>query len=492
MKNLQIGDNDLIGSRFNGHDLHNYLNEAGIESYHLVLKKYSVDKNTLEIVNKIKNSGHINQIENYIEKKYSTHGLFHTSSYEILFNHYFHNSDIVHYHLIHNNFFNISHLPILTKLKPSIWTLHDPWAITGHCIHPFDCNRWIDGCGDCPYLNTNFPLVDDTTALNWEIKNIFYKSSNLDIIVASKWMFDLAKRSPLLSNFKIHLVPFGINLGKFRPMDKNEAKSNLDIPKDSVVIGFRAVHSDFKGFDNIYRCIKNLNTKKPLCLLSFNEKTKMDEFKNKYMVKDLGWVYDENLLINAYNAIDIFLMPSDAEAFGMMAMEAMACGTPVIAFSNTALEETIFAPKGGIVVPKGDIAEMTKVLERLIQNPDERHGIGITARNLAIENYDYKKYVKQIIKIYEEVIDRNKPTARIRYIISQLEKINSNNISKKSNDSYEFSKIDEKSMSDQSTQIEFLDMAIKFYEFKAIKFFFSKIFMPMYKIILNFIRKVLM
>jgi glycosyltransferase involved in cell wall biosynthesis len=138
----------------------------------------------------------------------------------------------------------------------------------------------------------------------------------------------------------------------------------------------------------------------------------MDEFRGRYQVIDLGWIHDADLLARAYNASDIFLMPSTAETFGMMAIEAMACGKPVIVFEGTSLPEVTFAPTGGIAVPYGDTNALRFALERLIDNPLERQLLGQNALNLARQHYGMHSHVDRLVELYQEVIARRSAEAQ--------------------------------------------------------------------------------
>lgn len=470
MNNLQIGDNDLIGNRFNGHDLHLYLREKGIISNHLVWKKNSNDPYTYELAttseDEILNDKFLN-----LETRFSTQSILYHNSYQLLRNKLFLESDIVHYHLIHNNFFSLSHFPILSYLKPSVWTLHDPWALTGHCIYPFECERWKIGCGDCPSLNTHFSINDDLTALNWEIKKLFYKISNMDIILASNWMYNLVKDSPLFESCDLHVIPFGLNLDLFKPGNNIEAKKSLGISTNSIVLCFRAINSQFKGLSHIKNVLHKLKTNYSITLLTFNEKDLMNEFKGKFKVIDLGWVNDEKYLVNAYNAADIFLMPSTAEAFGMMAMEAMACEKTVIVFKGTALENTVFSPEGGIAIDKGNEELFLKELVNLIENKEKRRIIGSNALKLTKENYDSKQYVNKIIELYREIITKRKPDNRKKYIINQLEKT-----------AFDYKKEKEKSNKNLiKNEIDLFILLKNISQIKIIRFFAFKVILPLLK-----------
>jgi glycosyltransferase involved in cell wall biosynthesis len=291
-------------------------------------------------------------------------------------------------------------------MKPTVWTLHDPWAITGHCVHPYDCARWEYGCGGCPYLETIFAMKKDRTHLMWTIKKYLYHASKIDIIVASKFMYDMAKRSPLLSKFRIHQIPFGLDLEIFRPADSEYAKRKLGIIPGSLVICFRSTNFEFKGLKYIKECLHKLHTDRPVCLLTFNETGQIEELRDKYQIIEMGWVGDNKALAEVYNAADIFLMPSTQEAFGMTAMEAMACGKPVIVFDGTALPETVFAPEGGVAVPQGDVEALLFELEQLINNSEKRLQLGRNALELARRNYNFNDHADKVLELYKEVIVR--------------------------------------------------------------------------------------
>lgn len=425
MKNLQVGDNDLFGRRFNGHDLQSYLRQRGIDAEHLVWTKRSDDPHTHQLGAELDGRLELTQRLTQVERTYAAQSQLYPNSYGLLFHPLFLGADVVHYHLIHNYFFNLAHLPILSRLKPTVWTLHDPWALTGHCVHPFDCERWRQGCGECPNLGSHFALTRDTTALNWEIKRLAYQQSDLDVVVSSRWMLDKAKNSPLLERARLHRIPFGIDLARFAPQDPAPIRARLGIPADNVVVAFRAVQNyALKGMAHLLDCLERLQAKVPVTLLVFQEPGLVDHLRPRYQVIDLGLIFDEARMVEAYNAADLFLMPSSAESFGMMAMEAMACGRPSIVMSGTALEEVVHAEAGGgIVVPQGDRAAFLAAVQALVDQPERRRELGTAARRLAQQHYDKDRYVSEIIAVYTEAIARHSADARAAYIIAQLQRL---------------------------------------------------------------------
>lgn len=419
MKNLQVSNIDLEGRRFNGYDLKTYLRESGVESESIVWQKKSLDTATHLIFPEPARGAHIRQLIYDLQTEYSTHAVLDPFSYGLLFNRHFLGADVVHYHLIHNYFFSILHLPILTRLKPSVWTVHDPWAVTGHCVHFQECGQWKSGCGNCPDLVREFTVSVDSTALNWEIKRMCYAAVDADLIVASRWMLDVLNQSPLTAGFRKHLVPFGINLHIFKDTGRMEARERFGIPPGDRVVAFRASTWKLKGLEYIREALKRLDEGQ-ITLLTTNEKGVIDDLKGKYRVVELGWVDNDIELADFYSAADVFLMPSEAESFGLSAVEAMACGTPVLGFDSAALNDTLCAPRGGIAVRQGDSEMFLSELTQLLRDEKKREAIAQSALELARERYNKDRYVSETIEVYKQVIERKKDDGRVTFILDQL------------------------------------------------------------------------
>lgn len=402
MKVLNISSNDLTGSRFNGYYIRNILAKEGIESSHCVWDKESNDENVWKLVDSpVKDS--IRELVSRTENLFSLQSLLYPFPFKLFFDERFLAADIIHMHLIHTGYFNLFALPLISLMKPTVWTLHDPWAITGHCVHPYDCEKWKNGCRGCPYLNTHFALRRDNSALLWKLKKFLYKYSRFHVVVASEWMKKKADASPLLSTKIIHKVPFGLNVSKFRPKGANYIRRSFGIGNDEIVIGVRAAMNEFKGFKYALNALKQLHSDRKISILTFNDKGLCGEIKDKFKVIELGWIGAEDEFINALNAMDIMLMPSIGETFGMTAIEAMACGKPIVCFDNTSLPEIIEPLKGGIAVPFKDTYALAEALKELIESDEKRLAMGKTARDIAIKNYNVGQYAKETVKLYKSI-----------------------------------------------------------------------------------------
>lgn len=336
----------------------------------------------------------------------------------------FQNADIVHYHLIHNQILSLLDLPALISRKPSIWTIHDPWLVTGHCVHPCDCKRWQDGCDPCCNLrDANFPLQHDNAHAMWKIKKAVYREMDIDLVVASKFMENYIRNSPLTAHFKrIHRIPFGIEIDRFSQSERNEVRDRWRIPYDNFVIGFRNEANEIKGTRYIEEMLDKLTSDIPITVLTLGTGKLPIEYTSKYQVLELGWTNDFPTLVDFYTACDVFLMPSLAESFGLMAIEAMASGCPIIVFEDTVLYDITFAPECGIGVPYKDSDKLKLAVERLIQSPPERQRRGEMGKRIVKEHYRYKDYVNRHIELYREVMERRqKPEKAYRYANQRLQ-----------------------------------------------------------------------
>jgi len=400
VKNLQISSYDLIGNKFNGHDLHLYLRDKEIDSEQLVLYKDSKDVNT--------------HVFNFNEG---------SNTKNLLRERIFIDTGLVHLHLVHN-IMDLNYLPMISRLKPTIITLHDPFFFAGHCVHHFDCDKWQTICEDCPYLKEPFALDTDYSALNFGLKKAAIQNSKITAIVSSDWMMDKYQKSPIWKDKKIYKVPFGINQEIFKPMKNDEARAALNISKDDFVIFFRSEDNSFKGLDVIKRALDNISTKKNITILTVGQKNNLNEYKNKYNIIEFGWIKEDRKLVNLYTACDIFLMPSKQESFGLMAIEAMSCGKTVLAIDadGSAISNTINSPEAGVAVVE---KEYTRTLEKFINDSELLIKHNKLCLDYATKNHSKEKYISRMIDIYKETMDSFKIDDEAEIILEQLRRYKS-------------------------------------------------------------------
>ena len=422
IKILEVNNIDLPGRRFNGYDLLNNQCSADMDIQQAVIFKQSQNEKVIKILNNQEQMYMMDELEKFETNELSIHSNLSVTSPALISNKTYEEADLIHFHMFHNTKLSLISLLQIYNEKKVVISIHDPWWVTGRCVHYGDCDKWKAGCLNCEYLDTMFPFKKDNCNVMWRLKQIIYQNINPDIIVHSKYMLDLINQSPLTSHFnKVHFIPLGIDLEMFNnQLSQEEARTKLKINKNNIVLFFRN-QAEFKGVEHIVKALKKIKTDKKITILTCDGKSGLDELKDKYDIIQLGKIKN-NLLVYAYNACDIFIMPSRGESFGMMAVEAMACSKPVIIFNNTALPSVTFAPECGVLVEDKNSEQLMEKIKYLIENPQERIRRGQLGRKICQENYDINKYNKKIIDLYREIYYSKKEEKKI--LIDNNEKNN--------------------------------------------------------------------
>jgi len=468
VKVLEINNIDLPGRRFNGYDLIDNTNDDNVSIKQVVIHKQSNNNKVVKLLNNYEQMLMLEKLEDFETNELSVHSNLSITSPALINSSEYKEADVLHFHMFHNTKLSLISLLQICNEKKVVMSFHDPWSITGRCVHFGECTKWKTGCEKCENLSTLFEFKEDNCNFMWKLKKMIYEKINPEIVVSSKYMYDLIKESPLTKHFtNVHIIPLGIDLEFFNDkIGKSEARKKWNISNDNIVIFLRAQNA-LKGTSYIVEALKNLKTDKKITVLTCDEKNRFDEVKDKYNIIEVGNMNNQDLLY-AYNACDMFLMPSTGETFGMMAIEAMACSRPVVIFDNTALPAVTFAPKCGVLVENKNSEKLKEAIEFLINNPEERDARGALGRKICEENYSIDKYNSSLTNLYKNIrklnkkdiqldrIDYNsKESTKIQYQLNKLTKINFKK------DSENYNKLIYENVSKSSESIDYSDIEVQ-------------------------------
>ncbi len=406
MNVLEINYTDLPGHIFNGYDLHLRLNQLGFDARMIVRSKKSLQNTVYEIsIDEI-----LHQQLIYFEKKYSVSNVVFPYAFQLQKMEEFQKADLVHYHILHNQTLSLLDYPNLMNWKYSVWTVHDPWIITGNCIHPLECQKWRTGCGNCSNIQEHtYKMNQDNTRFMWNLKKDVLKQINPDIVVSCNFMKKYLQESPLTNHFnKIHIIPFGVDTSKYDPLKKNKRKQEYGIDTNKMVIGFRSSRDIIKGCNFLYKALEMFSSNENITLLCVGEYSVPEYIAKKYQTIKLGWLNQEDQMIAFMEACDIFVMPSLAESFGMMAVEALAAGCSFICFQTTVMEEISQSPDCGIAVQYQSSEAIAKAIYQLMIHPETRKKRGMQGRELIKQTYTIDQYVEKHKNLYENILVRDR------------------------------------------------------------------------------------
>lgn len=405
MRVLEVNNIDLIGRRFNGYD---FVEELNTEEMHIdqsTIIKQSLHPNVYPLLGQ-ELMPYFYQLEKFETEHLAVHSNLSITSPALINSPLMKQADIVHFHMFHNSKFSLYSLLEIASKKKVILSLHDPWLLTGHCVHFHNCDGWKNGCKHCPHLDWIFALKEDYASELFQLKKKIFSQIDVDLVVPSHWMLDLVKKSPILKHIKnVHLIPFGIDTDIFSDsIGKEKARKHFGIDPDDFVLFFRS-QKEFKGTEYIYKSLKGLKTNRRITILTCSEKGLLKGMEDQYRIIDLG-IVDTDTLVYCYNACDLFLMPSIGESFGMMAIEAMSCKRPVIVFDNTALPYVTHAPECGYLVKNKDYKDLRKAILHFLEDEEDCQIRGELGRNIVLKTYRLSDYYANIQNLYREVYRR--------------------------------------------------------------------------------------
>jgi len=315
------------------------------------------------------------------------------------------NPDIIHLHWISAGFIRIETLAKINK--PIVWTLHDMWAFTGGCHYDEECGKYNKNCGYCPTLGSN--KKNDLSYKIFKRKEKFWKNLNLTIVTPSSWLGECAKKNLLFYKTRVEVIPNGIDLNRFKPIDKNIARDILCLPKDKKLILFGALSAlgdKRKGFLLLKEALKKLSSKenKDIELVIFGSSKPRNEENLGFKTHYLGRLNDEISLAVVYSAADTMIVPSIQEAFGQTASESMSCGTPVVAFGTTGLLDIVNHQINGYLAKPFDTTDLAYGIKWVLEDSIRWKQLSRNAREKVIKEFDIIKVAKRYTDLYKDVI----------------------------------------------------------------------------------------
>lgn len=338
---------------------------------------------------------------------------FHLSTLNIKEMPVFKDTDILHLHNLHGDYFSPFALPELTALKPTVWTLHDMQAITGHCAHSFDCERWLAGCGSCPNLNIYPAINKDTSTFLWETKKQIYAYSDLTIVCPSKWLKDKVDRS-ILGNKGARLIYNGIDNSVFKAMDKQQARKELNLPLGKKILLFTAhegTSNYWKGGSFVDEAYQRLREKQDILFLNAGVTSAAKGQGGSWV--DVPYIFDEYTLAKYYSAADLFIYPSLADNCPLVVLESLSCGTPVVAFRTGGIPELVEHMKMGYLAEYKNSSDFVHGIRTLLEDTELLSQMHIAAHAAVQQRFTLPQMIENYISLYEEILANRRLESKI-------------------------------------------------------------------------------
>ncbi len=315
---------------------------------------------------------------------------------------------IVHAHNLHRNYFDLRFLPELSARVPVVVTMHDAWLTTGHCAHSFDCARWEIGCGECPDLTIPPAIERDETAFNFQRKRALYERSRFYVAAPCRWLLERAQQSMLApAVIESRVIPNGIDLDVFHPGDRAAARARLGLPPDADILLFTALSirgNVWKDYETLRAAIGRLS-ERPLIFLAVGEDAPAERI-GAAEIRFVPFTTDNRRLTDFYQAADLYIHAARADTFPTSVLEALACGTPVVATAVGGIPEQVREGETGLLAPVGDAGAMAEAISALLDDPVRRETMGRAAAADAHARFDRRRMVNDYLEWFAQITQR--------------------------------------------------------------------------------------
>jgi glycosyltransferase involved in cell wall biosynthesis len=314
-------------------------------------------------------------------------------------------ADLIHLHWVGGEFISIEEISKITK--PIVWTLHDSWPFCGAEHHPMVGDvRFVEG-----YTRANRPSGHhglDLDRINWNRKRRAWEKCVFHLIAPSQWELEMAQKSKLMGSYPSICIPNIVDTEQFKPVPRSIAREILNVPEDHFVIlaGAENNQDQNKGIELFRKALLELpkhigGQRWGVLMIGYVED--WDFSTNASFIKELGTLDTMGLRL-AYSSADIFASSSIVESFGLTSAEAMACGTPVVAFNSSGLKDTVVNGETGYLVDLYQFKALADSIIHILSNKELLATLGQNAVKRANSIWSTEVVVNQHIDYYRSVI----------------------------------------------------------------------------------------
>ena len=312
--------------------------------------------------------------------------------------------DIIHFHDIHSNYVNLNMLlGYIAQMEiPLVLTLHDCWFFTGGCFHYTyaGCYKWQHACGHCPrrFQDTAAYLGDRSAIILQDRINYLGALKDLTVVGVSQWITREFEKSRIPAA-RLLTIHNGVDLEVFKPV-KSNIRSRFRLENKFVILA---------------PATKWLNPVNQEALQYFSSLLPSDAvmilFGCSRVVKNLPknviiypFIQNPGEMAALYSASDVMVNCSHEDSLPFINLEAQACGTRVIAYSNTGAQETVDGIHS-FSVPTGDYMRMFHCMMTLKEKGRASMADREELRRFVVENFDKKKNYSRYVDLYSSIIN---------------------------------------------------------------------------------------
>jgi len=274
---------------------------------------------------------------------------------------------------------------------------------TGGCHYSGGCPKFVEQCGACPQLDS--VDANDLSRQIWGRKHSAYTGFDLEgihFVTPSRWLAGEACRSGLLGKARVSVIPYSLDTETFKPQDRRGARERFGVPSGAQVLLFAAdsVREKRKGLALLLDAVRGLALP-DLFVVMIGRRLQNQELPCQSMCVD--FVSDEASMSLLYNTADLFVIPSIEDNLPNTALEAQACGVPIVGFRVGGLPEIVRDGQTGVLVTPSDAHALRFAVAALMGNSEQRSAMSKASRIRAETEFRLDLQARRYVELYAEM-----------------------------------------------------------------------------------------
>ncbi|BAZ28899.1 group 1 glycosyl transferase [Cylindrospermum sp. NIES-4074] len=228
-------------------------------------------------------------------------------------------------------------------------------------------------------------------------------------------------RSLVSSKGQVDIIPCGTDIRRFGSVERTAARADLGIDPEAKLVLYVGRFDPRKGIETLVRAVREskLHGSQKVQLMigggstpgnsDGRERDRIEQLVNELGMNEFTSFpgrLSQEVLPTYYAAADVCVVPSHYEPFGLVAIEAMASGTPVVASDVGGLQFTVVNEKTGLLVPPKDVAAFRNAIDRILSNPQWRDELGRAGRKQVINKFSWDGVAQQLDELYTQLLEQ--------------------------------------------------------------------------------------
>lgn len=293
--------------------------------------------------------------------------------------------------------------------KPVIWTMHDMWCMTGICHHSYDCERFMQHCGNCPFLGS-YASPSDLSHKVWMKKQKLYAATpDLQFVAVSTWLRDRALQSSLLRGRDIRVIHNAFNSDDFPTyITVDPDKRHHRNFKRVITMGAARIDDPIKGFKYAVDALNKLVDEHPeeivdtvlILFGSLRDDTDLRRLRFPHILS--GEINDPKRVASLFAISDVVLSSSHYESLPGTIIEGMSAGAIPVTFDNGGQKDIIEHRVTGYLAHYPDVSDLANGILWALKCKNSREQM----HQEIAERFGSEKIAGQYVNLIKEINER--------------------------------------------------------------------------------------